>query len=120
MVIVMTCRTIRPDKERQFLDSYKGRPTHPDFFDETLTHLNSSSELPAPLRSLSFGKTDGILYMNVAKWKSVKGYEEWFKPRATHDPELETADRLRAVLNVIEPHTQLASGPIIAIGSIGG
>ena len=120
MVIVLTCRSIRPDKEWQFLESYKGQPTHREFVEESLTRLNSSSELPASLRSLSFGMTDGVIDMNVAKWESVKGYEGWFKPRATHDPEVETADRVRAVLNLIEPQAQSTSPSVIAFESDSG
>lgn len=101
MVIVLIRRSVRPDKEREFLASYtREKPHHDEFIDETLTRLNSSTDLPESLRSLPIGQREAVTYLNVARWKSAKGFEEWFKPQTTHDPEIETADRQRAVLDV--------------------
>ncbi len=43
---------------------------------------------------------EGITYINVATWKSAKSFEDHFKPKAMHDPEIECADRVRVVLEV--------------------
>ncbi len=103
MEIVLIRRSVRPDKENEFLARYKSeRPDHKDFVEETLTKLNSSGELSEPLRSFIFGDSDAITYLNVAKWKSLESFEAWFGPKTMHDPEIETADRVRAVLDVIE------------------
>ncbi len=101
MVIVLIRRSARPDKEAAFLAAYnRDKPDHPDFVSETLTKVSNSSELPASMKSLPING-EGTAYVNVAIWKSAKSFEEHFKPRTTHDPEIECADRVRVVLDVL-------------------
>lgn len=100
MVIVLIRRSVRPEKEAEFLAAYnREKPVHPDFVSETLTRVSTSGELSASMKSLPIGG-DGVTYVNVATWKSAKSFEECFNPRTMHDPEIECEDRVRVVLEV--------------------
>lgn len=100
MVIVLIRRSVRPEREAEFLAAYaREKPDHPDFVSETLTKVGNSSELPDSMRSLPIGG-EGVTYVNVAMWKSAKSFEEQFNPQTTHDPEIECGDRARVVLEV--------------------
>ncbi len=103
MIIVLIRRSVRPDKEQEFLNSYvRDKPTHPDFIEETLTKLASPANLPEGLRSFETAGPDCITYLNIAKWKSAKSFADHFDPKTIHDPTIETADRVRAVFDVVD------------------
>ncbi len=105
MVIVLIRRCVQPDKEAEFLASYKSdKPKHPDFIDETLTKLKLDN-LPESMRSLRIGCENCLTYLNVARWRSAKSFEDCIKPRTMHDPEIECSDRLRAVFESISQST---------------
>jgi hypothetical protein len=103
MIVVLIRRCVKADRETDFIKSYnREKPTHPGFIDETLTKLDSSKDLPEPMRSLSMGCPLGcITYLNIARWRSAKDFEEAFKPRTMHDPETECSDRQRAVFDIV-------------------
>jgi hypothetical protein len=103
MVIILIRRCVRRDKEAEFLANYnREKPNHPDFVAEHLTKVNSSMDLPEPMRTLPIGEEDCITYVNVAFWKSAKSFEQNFQPKTMHDANIETADRVRVVLDIVE------------------
>jgi len=65
MVIFLIQRCARPNKEAEFLESYRKEAPieNPDFIGETLTRL-SKEDLPEPMRSLAtaFGCGEGVTY----------------------------------------------------------
>ena len=102
MVIVLIRRSVRPDKEAEFLATYKReKPQHPDFIEERLTKVSSAADLPASMKSLPIGNPAGITYVNVAFWKSAQSFEQHFNPKTTHDPTIECSDRVRVVLEEV-------------------
>lgn len=104
MIIVLIRRCVRRDKEQEFLASYRAqKPTeNPDFLGEDLTRLDQAEDLPESMRSFSVGcGTDCVTYINVTRWRTAEAFRKHFKPETAHDPAFETADRVRAVLNVI-------------------
>lgn len=105
MVFVLIRRCVKADKEHEFLASYgKGRPKHGDFIDETLTRMNASADLPESMRLGAWRRRSSyVTYLNVARWRSAKSFEERFKPRTMHDPKFECSDRLRGVLDEVDP-----------------
>jgi heme-degrading monooxygenase HmoA len=105
MVIVLIRRCVKREKEAEFLANFnREKPNHPDFIDETLTKVSEATDLPEPLRNLPIAGDDCVTYLNVARWKSAAAFNEHFKPRKMHDPETEVSDRLRAVLEIVEPN----------------
>jgi len=56
------------------------------------------------MRSLPITSADCVTYLNVARWKSAEAFRQHFNPRTMHDPEIETSDRLRIVLEIVEPN----------------
>lgn len=103
MVIVLIRRCVKPDKEGEFLSTYKkDKPEHPGFIREYLTKLDSSQLLPEPMRSLLFGCKDCVTYLNIAHWKSADAFHEHFDPKTMHDSTYECSDRLRAVCEIIQ------------------
>lgn len=103
MIIVLVKRSVRADKIEEFFASYNhDKPTHPDFIGEKLTKLNSSEELPEAMRSFHVETPGAVTFINVAQWKSAKSFIENFKPQTMHDPDIEAADRVRLVLDVID------------------
>jgi hypothetical protein len=102
LVIILIRRSVRADKEMQFLASYeRERPNHVDFISEQLTKVSGDGDLPVPLRSFPLASDCGITYINVAVWRSAKSFEDHFNPKSGHDPEIECADRVRVVLDVV-------------------
>jgi hypothetical protein len=105
MVIVLIRRSVKREKEAEFLATYsQEKPNHPDFLEETLTKVNDSTDLPEAMRSLPITSADCVTYLNVARWKSAEAFRQHFNPRTMHDPEIETSDRLRIVLEIVEPN----------------
>jgi hypothetical protein len=103
VVVILTRRCIKPNKEAEFLADYRSHtPDHPGFISQTLTKLQNSAELPEPMRSLPFGCGNCVVYLNIARWQSAADFQEHFKPGAMHDPRFECSDRLRAVVEIVE------------------
>lgn len=107
MVIILIRRCVRPDKVAEFLASYeadspKGRK---GFQRESLTRVNTASELPEALRNYGVAEPDCVTFLNVAEWDSWEDFEEAFHPSVDFfDKSIETAPRARAVLNVSGGH----------------
>jgi hypothetical protein len=115
MVIILICRYVRLDREREFLKQYEAeRPAHPDFICETLTKVNDSLELPEPLRSLTLARENCFTYLNLAYWKSAESFNAAFNPKTFHDPEIEEFDRVRAVLEIKQTTCPIESRPLDA------
>lgn len=105
MMLVLIRRCVRRDKEAEFLASYnQDKPNNPDFVEETLTKVNNSAELPEAMRSLSIAGADCVTYLNIARWRSAEAFRQHFNPSTMHDPEFEVSDRVRVVLDVVEPN----------------
>ena len=94
MVIVLIRRCVKKDKVDAFLDSYKSdKPTHPDFIDEHLTRVSDDPSLGEAMRNLDGLKCDGdaITFVNVARWKSARSFEDKLKPEiGKYDTDIET------------------------------
>jgi len=105
MIVVLIRRFVRPDKEKEFLASYRAqKPTdNPAFKGETLTRVCDDSKLPPGLRSLVLNGPACVTYINIAKWDSWDAFAKQFDVNAVgSDPDIETAARQRMVLDVIE------------------
>jgi hypothetical protein len=68
VVVILTRRCIKPNKEAEFLADYRSHtPDHPGFIGQTLTKLQNSGDLPEPMRSLHFGCGNCVVYLNIAR-----------------------------------------------------
>jgi hypothetical protein len=104
MVIILTRRFVRSDREEAFLSSYRAqRPTtSPAFRGESLTRVNESPSLPAKLRGFGVNGPACVTYLNIAKWDSWEAaFADQFKGAGDFNPDLETAPRQRLVLDVV-------------------
>jgi hypothetical protein len=107
MIIVFIRRFVRLDKESEFLANYGSQKPldNPAFKGETLTKVSDSSDLPPELRTFALNGPACLTYVNVAKWESWEAFAEQFKEQlksGSFNPEIETAPRQRAVLEVVE------------------
>ena len=115
-VIVLIKRTARVDRINEFLEKYKAeKPDHPGFISEYLTKLNK--DVDGPVRSLdlsgSNGNNEGVEFVNVAFWKSIEEFTQYFKPKDEYfDPETESSPRVRATLDIIEASGHLPPGVV--------
>src|ERR1700733_232711 len=102
MVTILIRRCVRRDKVPEFLENYsREKPNHPDFVSETLTSVRDSDDLPEPMRNLKLASENCVTYINVARWKSVESFIAHFDPFIKREPEIETKDRVRIVLDEI-------------------
>ena len=104
MIIVLIRRSVRRDKELEFIESYRQQKPvdNPDFIGEELTKVDSSNSLPESMRSFPLTAGDDcVTYINIARWKSREAFEKQFSPRTFHNSTIETSDRLRAVLEIV-------------------
>lgn len=102
--VIMIRRFVRPDREQEFLASYRAqKPTgNPAFKGETLTKVSESPELPAGLRGLALNGPSCITYLNIAHWDSWEAFADQFDVSGMgFDPETETAPRQRLALDVM-------------------
>ncbi len=70
MVIVLICRCVKPDREAEFLASYRAQKPPPatvGFIDETLTKIANPATLPEPMRSLPIECENCLTYLNIAR-----------------------------------------------------
>jgi hypothetical protein len=107
MVIILIRRFVKPDKEAEFLQNYRAQQplNNPAFMGETLTRLINDSSLPGGLRSFALDQPPAVTYLNVARWQSWEAFAEHFADQlasGSFNPEIETAPRQRAVVEVIE------------------
>ena len=104
MVIIMIRRFVRPDREVEFLASYRAQsPTaNPAFRGETLTRVSDDTLLPPGLRGLPLNGPTCVTYINIAEWDSWEAFTGQFDVSGiAFDPDIETAPRQRVVLDVI-------------------
>ncbi len=110
MVIILIRRFVRPDREEEFLAAYRDQApnANPAFRGETLTRVNDSSVIPADLKTLSLKASDGITYLNIAKWDTWKAFEKHFANAGIgFDPRIEIAAAQQLVLDVIYDSAEL-------------
>ena len=110
--IILVLRCVKPDREKEFLESYKHNPTTKGFREEVLTKLDGSESLPIGLRNFISNENNcGILYLNIAIWDSVAEFKgECPEAFVETDEEFDNEFwRRRAVLDVINPSAGLQS-----------
>jgi hypothetical protein len=104
LFIIIIRRYVRPDREQEFLDTYRADLSrHVDFLGETLTRLSDDQEIPPAMATLFSSIPNCLTYVNIAKWKNWASFvgqckmtPGWF------DAEIEVAPRERVVLELIE------------------
>jgi heme-degrading monooxygenase HmoA len=103
VVTILIRRCVRRDKEKEFIEGYKSQsPTEaPGFISERLTKVRDSNVLPEPMRSFKVASENCVTYINIARWESMESFIAHFNPKNTHEPEVETEDRVRVVLDEI-------------------
>jgi hypothetical protein len=106
MIVVLIRRFVRADRVERFLDTYRAQQPskNPAFKGETLARVSDESSLPAGLRGFALNGPACVTFLNVAKWESWQAFVDEFSAQidSGFDPEIETAPRQRAVLDVIE------------------
>jgi hypothetical protein len=91
MVVILIRRCVKPDKEAEFLESYKNTaPKHADFMGETLTKLRLEG-LSESMKGLGheLGCSGCITYLNVARLKFADSFEDALSPFIEHDVQVE-------------------------------
>jgi hypothetical protein len=106
MVVILIRRFVRTDKEDEFLTNYLAQKPleNPEFLGETLTRVSDATGMPAGLRSFALNGSSCVTNLNIAQWQSWEAFAAHFAQQLTtgdFDPEIETAPRQRAVLDVI-------------------
>ncbi len=105
MVIILIRRFVKPNREQEFLASYKAQKPvgNPAFKGETLTRVNSEDNLPPGLTTFPLNEPECITYLNVAQWTSWDAFAQQFDMTTStvFDPAIETQPRQRVALNVV-------------------
>jgi len=107
MVVILIRRFVRADKEDEFLRNYLAQKPleNPEFLGETLTRVSDATGMPAGLRGFALNGSSCVTYLNIAQWQSWEAFAAHFAqqltPTGDFNPEIETAPRQRAVLDVI-------------------
>jgi heme-degrading monooxygenase HmoA len=100
MVIILTRRCVRPEKERWFIENWQRHwPRHPGFLNQTLTRVSCVPTRSEAMHGLRLQHANCTTYLNIAYWRSAADFEDCFSPLLAHDPEYECCDRHRAVLD---------------------
>jgi hypothetical protein len=104
MVIILIRRFVRPDREPEFLATYRAQTPFkkPACKGEKLTRIGDAAAIPPGLRGIALSGPGCVTYLNIAKWDSWVSFAKQFPLADTFDPKIETAPRQRAVLDVIE------------------
>ena len=104
MFLIIIRRYVRPDREDQFLDSYRADlTTHEDFLGETLTKLAADHSIPEAMATLFSPAPEYLTYVNVARWRNWSSFVGQCKMTpGWYDPEIEVAPRERVVLEIVE------------------
>lgn len=106
MFIIFIRRFVRPDREAEFLASYKAQVSdHPDFIEETLTKMFHDGTVPDTYLNLMQPVKGCLNYLNIAYWKDWRSFVgQCVIKEGQFDAEIETRPRERVILEAVHHH----------------